>query len=187
MRSMKWAVAAVVASGLLGCGGSQPSIYRVAIDRLTVANLPVACYRAGQAPTTIPDKTTNMVDEEQWVFWEGVEDVSYLDIGSINYGMGQAQTVSIAGDSIEGGKDDDGEYVFKAERVETDSATEIYTTSATYTIEKLGATMEGSLLLRSACAGADCGGTPTCEVSLNFVGRKIKTDQLSLYGTEGGD
>lgn len=186
MRSMKWAVAAVVTSGLLGCGGSQPSIYRVAIERLTVANLPQTCYRAGQAPTTIPDKTTNMVDEEQWVYWEGVEDVSYLDIGTINYGMGQAQRVNITGDSIQGGKDDD-KYVFTAERVETDSATEIYTTSATYTIDKLGETIEGSLALHSACAGTDCAGTPTCDVSLAFVGRKIKTDQLSLYGTEGGD
>jgi hypothetical protein len=186
MRSIKWAVAVVLTSGLLGCGGSQPSIYRVAIERLTVANVPAACYRSGQAPTTIPDKTTNMVDEEQWVYWDGVEDQAYLDIGNINYGLGQAQRVNIAGDSIQGGKDGDS-YVFKAERVETDSATEIYTTSATYTIDKLGETLEGTLALRSACVGTDCAGTPTCEVSLKFVGRKIKTDQLSIYGTTGGN
>jgi hypothetical protein len=183
---MKWAVAAVMTSGLLGCGGSQPSIYRVAIDRLTPATVPTACYRAGQAPTA-PDKTTNMVDTEQWVFWEGVEDVSYLDIGDIGYNMGQAQGIDISGDAIQGEKNDDGEYIFKAERTETESATEIYTTSATYTIEKLGETIEGTLALRSACAGTDCGGTPTCDVSLNFVGRKINTDQLSVYDTEGGN
>jgi hypothetical protein len=176
----------VVTSGLLGCGGAQPSIYRVAIDRLTAANVPAACYRTGQAPTTIPDKTTNMVDEEQWVYWDGLEDQAYLDIGTINYGLGQAQRVDIDGDSIQGAKEED-QYIFKAERVETESATEIYTTSATYTITELGETLEGTLALRSACAGADCAGTPTCEVSLNFVGRKIKTDQLSIYGTNGAD
>jgi hypothetical protein len=186
MRSIKWAVAVAVTSGLLGCGGSQPSIYRVAIDRLTAANLPAACYRTGQAPTTIPDKTTNMVDEEQWVYWDGIEDQAYLDIGTIGYGLGQAHAIDIAGDSIQGGKQED-QYVFKAERVETDSATEIYTTSATYTIDTLSDTLEGTLALRSACVGTDCAGTPTCEVSLKFVGRKIKTDQLSLYGTNGAD
>lgn len=186
MRSMKWAVTAVVVSGLLGCGGSQPAIYRVAIERLTVANLPQTCYRAGQAPTTIPDKTTNMVDEEQWVYWEGVEDVSYLDIGTISYNMGQAQRVNMAGDSIRGGKKDDA-YVFMAERTETESTNEVYNTAATYTIDKLGQTLEGRLTLRSACVGTDCLGTPTCEVSLAFVGRKINTDQLSLYGAEGAD
>src|SRR5688572_19777367 len=126
MRSMKWVVAAVVTSGLLGCG-NQPAIYRVAVDRLTADKVPQTCYRAGQAPTTIPDKTTNMVDQQTWVYWEGVEDVSYLDIGTINYGMGQAQGVNLTGDAIQGGKDED-EYVFKAELSETDSATEIYTT-----------------------------------------------------------
>ncbi len=186
MRSIKWAVTAVVLSGLLGCGGSQPSIYRVAIERLTAANLPQTCNRAGQAPTTIPDKQTNMVDEEQWVYWEGVEDVSYLDIGTINYGLGQAQRVNLTGDSIQGGKKDDA-YVFTAERTETESANEVYTTSATYTIDKLGPTLEGRLTLKSACVGTDCLGTPSCEVSLAFVGRKINTDQLSLYGVEGAD
>lgn len=186
MRSMKWAVSAVVMSGLLGCGGSQPAIYRVAIERLTAANVPASCYRAGQAPTTVPDKTTNIVDEEQWVYWEGVEEVSYLDTGAINYGLGQAQRVSIAGDAIQGGKQEDA-YVFTAERTETESATEIYTTAATYTIDTLGETLEGRLTLRSACVGTDCAGTPTCEVSLAFAGRKIKTDQLSIYGVEGAD
>jgi hypothetical protein len=186
MRTFKWAVAVVMTSGLMGCGGSQPAIYRVAIERLTSANVPNTCYRTGQAPTTTPDKTTNVFDEEQWVYWEGVDDQAYLDTGAINYDMAQAQTVSIPGDSIQGGEDGD-QQVFRAERVQTDSVNEVYTTSATYAIDELGETLKGTLTLRSACVGTDCGGTPTCEVSLAFSGRKIKTDQLSIYGINGAD
>ena len=80
MRSLKWAVAVVAASSLLGCGGDQPSIYRVAIQRLTAENTPSSCYRTGQAPTVIADKATNLVDQQQWVIWNGVEDAIYLAI-----------------------------------------------------------------------------------------------------------
>lgn len=187
MRSIKWAVAVVAMGGLLGCGGPQPSIYRVAVERLTVQNVPSTCYRSGQAPTApFPDVSTNLVDEQQWVIWEGVEDTSYLETGGVDYGLGQAQDVSIGGDAIQGGKEDDN-WVFTSTRTLTESATEVYTTSATYTIESLGETLEGSLALNSACAGADCGGTPSCNVTLRFVGRKIKVDQLTAYGNTGND
>ncbi|MDY7225900.1 hypothetical protein [Hyalangium rubrum] len=185
MRSIKLAVAVVAVSGLLGCGGSQPSIYRVAMERVTLANT-AACFRAGQVPTTNPDETTNMVDEEQWVIWDGIDDVQYLEPGNIDYSLGQAEDISIGGEAIQGGKVEDN-TVFTTTRTRRESTTEIYTTSATYTIEKLGKTLEGSLALSSACAGADCGGIPSCNVTLRFVGRKISTDNLTVYDNSGGD
>jgi hypothetical protein len=184
MRSIRWAVAVVAVSSLLGCFDSQPSLYRVAIDPVA-QQVPTTCYRANQAPTA-PDTTTNIVDQQQWVFWEGVDDTAYLETGPINYTLGQAQRVVINGDAVQGTKTD-GKYTFTTERTQTDSPTEVYTTSATYTIDTLGDTLEGTLALHSHCTGADCAGIPTCDVSVKFVGRKIDTDQISLYDTGGGD
>jgi hypothetical protein len=183
MRFIKWAVAAVAASSLLGCEGSQPSIYRVAVDPVA-QNIPTTCYRSGQAPTA-PDKTTNIVDQQQWVIWEGVEDIAYLEPGNINYILGQAQRVVITGDAIQGSKAD-GKYTFVSERTQTDSPNEVYTTSATYTIDKLGETLEGTLALHSHCTGSECAGIPTCDVSVKVVGRKIDADQISLYNPGAG-
>lgn len=184
MRSIKWAVAVVAASSLLGCEGSQPSIYRVAVDPVS-QNIPTTCYRAGQAPAN-PDKTTNIVDQQQWVVWEGLDDTSYLEPGAISYNMGQARRVAINADALQGSKAD-GKYTFVSERTQTDSTTEIYTTSATYTIDKLGQTLEGTLALHSHCTGTDCGDIPTCDVSVKFVGRRIDTDRITIYSPNPGN
>jgi hypothetical protein len=183
MRSIPVAVAVMAASSLLGCEDSQPTLYRVAVEQVS-QHVPPTCYRANQAPTT-PDTTTNIVDQQQWVVWEGVDDTAYLEPGVINYTLGQAQRVIINGDAIQGTKAD-GKYTFTTERTQTDSATELYTTSATYTIDKLGDTLEGTLALHSHCTGSDCANIPTCDVAVKFVGRKIDTDQISLYDTDGG-
>jgi hypothetical protein len=184
MRSIPFAVAVMAASSLLGCEDSQPTIYRVAIEPVA-QHVPPTCYRTNQAPTN-PDTVTNIVDQQQWVVWEGVDGTVYLEPGVINYTLGQAQRVIINGDAIQGTKAD-GKYTFNTERTQTDSATELYTTSATYTIDKLGETLEGTLALHSHCTGSDCAGIPTCDVSVKFVGRKIDTDQISLYDTGGGN
>ncbi|WP_224247447.1 hypothetical protein [Hyalangium gracile] len=178
---MKWAVAVAVAtSSLLGCGNSQPSIYRVAVTPQVAPN---TCYRV--APTTPnPDTTTNIVDEKQWVIWKGIEEDVYLEPGTINYDMGEARNVTISGDAIRGSKNDDGEYVFTSQRTLILSTAETHTTVATYTIEELGKTLKGTLSLSSACAGADCGGSPTCNTTLSFSGRKLDGDREFLYGTD---
>lgn len=180
MRSMKWAVAAVAASSLLGCGNSQPSIYRVAVQPVVV---PTTCYRT--APTGTPDTTTNIVDEKQWVIWEGVDNKFYLEPGTINYPLGESQRVNIGGDAIEGGKQDK-QYVFTTVRTQNVSANEVYTTSATYTFDELGKTLKGTLSLHSNCAGSNCNGTPTCDVTTNFSGRQISGDRDIQYGSNGG-
>lgn len=185
MRSLKWAAAVVAATSFLGCGGNQPSIYRVAVQRLTTENIPSTCYRTGQAPTTIPDKSTNLVDQQQWVVWEGVEDAVYLEPGALNYTMGQAERVVISADAIQGAKAD-GKYTFETVRTLTDSATEVNTTSAIFTVDKLGGTIEGSLALRSQCAGADCNSSPTCDITLTYSGIKIDADQFSFFSPDPG-
>ncbi|MBN1209549.1 MAG: hypothetical protein JXB05_32160 [Myxococcaceae bacterium] len=182
MRSIPWAVAVVMTSGLLGCGDTQPSIYRVAIDRLTVQNLPGSCYTSGQAPSPIPDTASNVVNQEQWVIWKGLEDAMYLEPGDTSYNLGSAASVNITGDAIQGAKQDDN-YEFTTERVRTESANEVYTTSATYTIEDLSDTLKGTLRLNSRCTGTDCGNTPSCEVTLNFAGRKIDADRNIDFGS----
>lgn len=185
MRSLKWAVAVVAAVSFLGCGGNQPSIYRVAVQRLTAENIPSTCYQTGQAPTTIPDKSTHLVDQQQWVVWEGVEDAVYLEPGALNYTMGQAERVVISADAIQGSKAD-GKYTFETTRTLIDSATETNTTSAIFTIDKLGGTIEGSLALHSQCAGSGCSNSPTCDITLTYSGIKIDADQFSLYTASPG-
>jgi hypothetical protein len=186
MRSIKWAVAVVAASSLMGCGNSQPSIYRVAVQRLTQESFSSSCYASGQAPTTITDKSTNLVDQQQWVVWEGVEDAVYLEPGALNYSMGQAESVRLSADAIQGTKAD-GKYTFSSDRTQIDSSTETHTTSASWTIDKLGSTIEGSLLLRSQCAGTGCNFTTPCEVTLTYSGIKIDADQFSLYNANPGN
>jgi hypothetical protein len=186
MRFIKWAVAVAATSSLVGCFNSQPSVYRVAVDTLSAQNLPATCYRAGNAPTNITDKVTNIVDEKQWVTWEGIEDAVYFEPGNINYAMGEARNVNITGDAILGGKNDDGKNVFTSERTLRISDTETHTTSATYNFEKLGTTLQGTLTLHSACAGTGCNTSPTCDVTLNFSGRQIDGDQNIQYGNGSG-
>jgi hypothetical protein len=182
MRFIKWAVAVAAASSLMGCGNSQPSVYRVALDRAVVPN---TCYRT--APTGTPDTTTNLIDEKQWVVWEGLDGKKYLETGSISYVLGDAQRIIIIGDAIEGGKDDSKQTVFSTVHTQNQSANEIYTTSAVYTFEELGKTLKGTLALHSNCAGSNCGGTPTCDVTVNFSGRQIDADSSILYdnGSQG--
>lgn len=183
MRSMKWAVAAIAASSLLGCNNSQPSIYRVAVAPATV---PTTCFKT--APTGTPDTTTNLVDEKQWVVWEGVDDKFYLEPGTINYTMGEAQRVNIATDAIEGGKNDNKQWVFTTVHTQNASATEVYSTSATYTFDELGKTLKGTLTLHSACAGSNCSTTTqtTCDISLTFSGVEISGDHNIQFGSNGG-
>lgn len=179
MRFIKWAVAVAAVSSLVGCDNSQPSVYRVAVDTLTAQNLPTSCYTAGNAPQNITDKSTNLVDQKQWVVWKGLDDVVYLEAGNVNYALGEAHAVSISGDAIQGSKSDKN-YVFTSERTQRQSDTLTYTTSATYTIEDLSKTLKGTLTLHSTCVGSSCATTPTCDVTLNFSGRQINGDQYFL-------
>jgi hypothetical protein len=186
MSSIKWAAPVLAALSLLGCQGSQPSIYRVAVDRLGTENMPPSCYRAGNAPTTIADKSTNLIDEKQWVIWEGIEDKFYLEPGPINYQLAEARSITVSADAIVGTKTDSGTHEFVTDRTQTVSANEVYTTSAKYTFEELGKTIKGTLALHSQCAGSACNSTPTCDITLNFSGIQINGDRNIDYGSGSG-
>jgi hypothetical protein len=188
MRSFKFAVAALALSGL-GCGilgSSEPELYRVALSAAPNP-LPVTCFRAG-TPAPNPNTTdsqTSTVDEAQWVLWEGIDDVWYLDVGNntVQANMGHAPNLSIEADAIEGKKNDDGKYVFVTEVTdrETDS-TEV--NRVTFTFDDVGSTVEGTVNFFSSCTGTGCGtgNALTCEYSRRFVGRRIDADRFTGAG-----
>ncbi|HYO55700.1 hypothetical protein [Archangium sp.] len=173
MRSTLWAVAAVMAGGLMGCG-EQPRYYRVAIDRSPLNNLPTSCYRPGTVPTD--DKTNNVVDVGQWIIWDGVEGRQYLQVGDIDYELGDAQVRIVQGDAIVSTEGD--KPTFVVERTQTNPNR---TSRATYTFNKLGNTLEGTLVLSHACSGGT-GCDPNCEASLGFVGRRLDVEPTLQVG-----
>jgi hypothetical protein len=173
MRSMLWAVAAVMAGGLVGCG-EQPRYYRVAIERAPLNNLPTSCYRSGTVPTD--DKTNNAVDVGQWIIWDGVEGQKYLQVGDIDYRLGDARVFIGEGDAIVSTEAD--EPTFIIERTQTNPNR---TSRATYTFEKLGDTLEGTLALSYACSGGT-GCDPNCDASLRVVGRRLDVDPTLQVG-----
>jgi hypothetical protein len=187
MRSFKWAVAAFALGGLSGCnilGNSDPELYRVALS-VAPSPLPTTCYRSGAAPTDTPDTQTNTVSEEEWVLWDGIDGVKYLDIGdnTIRANMAHAPDVDLDVDAIEGKENDDGKYVFTVERTEHGTDGTIVT-AATYTFDDIGQTVEGTMTLRSSCAGADCGTNNqlSCEYSRRFVGRRVDAERFTGAG-----
>lgn len=169
MRSTLYAVAAVMVGGLMGCG-QQPQYYRVSIDRAPLANLPASCYSSGTVPTD--DRTVNAVDVGQWVIWDGVEDRKYLQVGDIDYRLGDARVQLTEGDAILSTEAD--KPTFTLERTQTGPNR---TTRATYTFDKLGETAEGSVALSYACSGGT-GCAPNCDASLRFVGRRVNADSM---------
>jgi hypothetical protein len=178
MRSTWWAVGAVAVGSLLGCG-QQPRYYRVAIDETPLHNLPASCYESGTAPT---DQTTNVVDVEQWILWDGVEGRKYLQVGNIDYALGDADDVDINGDALVS-TGEGGETTFTARRTRT-NPDRVY--EATYTLDQEGETLEGTIALSSTCTGTACA-VASCTATLSFVGRRIDADQEVLLGNSASD
>lgn len=169
LRSTLWAVAAVLMAGTMGCG-SEPKYYRVAIDRSPLDNLPTSCYSSGTPPT---DKTNNVVDVAQWILWDGVEDRQYLQVGAIDYTLGDARVRITTGDAIVSSEVDK-KTTFTVERTQTNPAR---TSRATYTLDKTSMdTLEGTLSLHYECSGTGC--SPNCDASLHFVGRQVDADTI---------
>jgi hypothetical protein len=188
MRSFKFAVAALALSGL-GCGilgSSDPELYRVAVSAAP-SPLPQTCFRAGTpapSPTTT-DTLTSTVDEAQWVLWEGIDDVWYLDVGnnSLSAEMGHAPGINISADAIEGRKNDNGQYIFTTELTDRETdRTEV--NRVTFTFEDVGSTVEGSVSFFSSCTGTGCGqgNALTCEYARRFVGRRVDADRFTGAG-----
>ncbi len=173
MRSTLWVLGAVMVGGMMGCG-QQPRYYRVAIDTSPLNNLTPSCYSDNTVPTD--DRTANVVDVGQWIIWDGVEDRKYLQVGDVDYELGDAQVRIIAGDAIVSSEAD--KPTFTAERTQTGPNR---TSRATYTFDKLGETVEGTLALSFSCS-APTGCPPNCEASLPFVGRRLDVDPTLQVG-----
>ncbi|HEX8441778.1 hypothetical protein [Archangium sp.] len=187
LRPMLWTVASVMVGGLLGCG-QQPKYYRVAIDQGPLRSLPSSCYAAGATP---PPSSNNLVDVQQWVLWDGVEDRKYLQVGDIDYTLGSSYGVEIPGDAVVSTGDGD-KTTFVAEQTastpSTSTSPATRTARATYTFDKEGMTIEGTLALSATCVGTGCDrDRPNCEASLRFTGRQVDADQEVLLAVESGN
>ncbi len=170
LRSTLCAVSAVLAMGLMGCG-EQPQYYRVSIDRSPLGNVPSSCYSSGTAPSP-NDRTTNIVDVAQWVIWDGVDGQKYLQVGDINYALGDARVDIDVGDAIVSTEGD--KPTFTVERMQTGPNR---VSRATFTFDKLGDTLQGKLALSYECTGTTtC--PPACNTSLDFVGRRLTAEPM---------
>jgi hypothetical protein len=185
LRSTLCVVTAVVAGGLLGCGQPQ-KYYRVAVDLAPLRNLPASCYNNN---TTPPPQTNTTQDVQQWVMWDGVDGKQYLEVGGVNYSMGNA-TVSITGDALVSSGDAK-KTTFVAERTLVEPSR---TYRATYTFDNegglfAGEIIDGSIALVSTCAAtgtSTCNQPTNCEATLRFSGRKLEADPMLLVGTSSG-
>ncbi|HEX5749037.1 MAG TPA: hypothetical protein VFZ09_22540 [Archangium sp.] len=177
LRSTLYAVAAVMTVGMMGCG-EQPRYYRVSIDRSPLGSMPSSCYSSGTAPTP-NDRTSNVVDVAQWVLWDGVEGQQYLAVGDINYSLGDARVDIDVSDAIVSVEKAD-KPTFTVERTQTGPNR---VSRATYTLNKVGDTLEGTIALSYECSGST-GCAPNCNASLNFVGRRLSAEPMVLVGSD---
>ncbi len=173
------ALAALAASTLLlGCD-PQPNVYKVAIDTSPLNSLPAECYASGSTPPTTVT-TTNVVDEQTWTWWPGVDKTSYLQVGSLSgYNLASAADIAI-GDTIQGE-----DKTFTATRIVASTTGTADTNTQTVKItlkDAPGATIQGTMFLRSehTCSPSQCS-RRTCEVTMNFVGRRLSVQQSATY------
>jgi hypothetical protein len=171
LRPTLFSMAAVMTVGMMGCG-EQPQYYRVSIDRSPLGSMPSSCYSSGTAPTPT-DQTTNVVDVAQWVLWDGVEGQKYLQVGDINYPLGDARVDIDVSDAIVSTEDAD-KPTFTVQRTQTGPNR---VSRATYTLDKAGDTLEGSIALSYECSGTT-GCAPNCNASLRFVGRRLTAEPM---------
>jgi len=177
LRSTLCAVAAMMTVGMMGCG-EQPKYYRVSIDRSPLSSMPGSCYSSGTAPTP-NDRTTNTVDVEQWVLWDGVEDQKYLAVGDVTYALGDALVDIDVGDAIVSTKAD--KPTFTAERTRTGPNR---VSRATYTLDKVGETLQGTIALSYECTGSTGCAVANCSASLNFVGRRLTAELMVVVSND---
>ncbi len=178
--------------GLAGCNSGQPRIYRVAVDRSPInTSLPPSCYRVAQPNGGIVSPVdVNYRQQEQWVVWEGVEKVEYLDMGSTSFKLGDSPKIDVT--SLIEGK----EKVFAASHAELKAVADQYTEQRRMTVtvkfDDYSFAPKGTVALKSeyACSGP-AGRCPTgealpadganCEGLLSFVARRVDAQQVTFY------
>jgi len=170
-------IAVLASMSLMGCGDSQPSVYRVAIDESGLADVPGACYFSGVVPSDV-DKRTNAYSEQVWTLWTGESaDSSYLDIQAHEYDLGDLM-LNVGDITVRGGP--------KAwTTVKTDVQGASNTREETLTISfdgTPGSTGKGTLFIKvtNTCSGSSS--CRTCEATLPFFARRIPHDVPSQGG-----
>jgi hypothetical protein len=193
MQRMMMAFVAVAA--LAACNGGQPRIYRVAVDQTPARNVQTAaCWKMQAVPTSFINET-NLLVEEQWVIWDGLDSQGapkyFLDFGRQNFNLGDAPEIDfneLISSGVQG--------QFSGQRVRSQQVPGIYTevrqTSITVTFNDLGAAPTGTMSLKAAYA---CQGTcppenqvndpRSCEVPLQFSARRIDVSRIAGYSEQG--
>ena len=186
------ALGALSLLSLAGCLQGQPRIYRVAVDATPVRTIAVpSCFRNNNLPAGRGNITEqNYRSEDEWVIWNGVDQVEYLDLGNQTFNLGDAPTITVA-DLIEGT-----EKTFSAlrnvQKPIGDQYTEARQTQVSVKFNDYSAVPVGTISLNSqyACikGRADCpvgDASPqdaaSCNSSLNFVARRIDVQQITAY------
>lgn len=193
MRSMKVvALGALALVSFAGCLQGQPRLYRVAVDATPVRTIAVpSCFRNNNLPAGRGNITEqNYRQEDEWVIWNGVDQVEYLDLGTQTFNLGDSPTIRVS-DLIEGT-----EKTFSALRNEqkpiADQYTEARQTQISVKFNDYSAVPTGTIALNAqyACikGRADCpvgDASPqdaaSCSSSLNFVARRIDVQQITAY------
>jgi hypothetical protein len=194
MHYFKFSLFGALATGLLGCSNGQPRIYRVSIDAspLTAINNP-SCYVNNTIPMARDTETkNNLRTESEFVIWSGADQVEYLDVGKQVFQIGNAPVITI-NELIEGSSTD---KTFTAgitkQTAYGDTYVEARISTATFKFNDYSAVPQGTITLDSkyACQGvrgscpqpAIAADSASCSSTLQFVARRIDTQQISSYG-----
>ncbi len=183
-----WCAFAVLAVGV-GCGPSQPRIYRVAIDLspMTDAALPASCFIDQAKPADVVS-AQNLRLEKEWVVWDGASPKAYLDQnGGTPWKLGDATPIDIV-EMIEGS---DKSFTGSKTRTTTSAAPAYALTeqaSVNITFEQWSQVSNGTLVLSSqySCLANPQTNCPANRVScgpitLPFVARRVDTTKTSVY------
>ncbi len=183
MRAVKFAIAAAMVAGLVGCNTGQPRIYRIAIDNSPLTSLPPSCYQ-NNTVSTLRSIGTNLRSETQWTVWDGVENKQYLDVGSLSIKLGQADSVTV-GSMIEGA-----DKVFSGQLVEqklpdpNSQYTYTKTLSLIVSFDDMGAAPKGTIEVSSQYTCTSCNNNDNkvnCAAQLAFTGRRVDASNTAIY------
>ena len=186
------ALGALALISFAGCLQGQPRLYRVAVDATPVRTIAVpSCFRNNNLPAGRGNITEqNYRSEDEWVIWNGFDQVEYLDLGTQAFNLGDAPTIRVS-DLIEGT-----DKTFSALRNEqkpiADQYTEARQTQISVKFNDYSAVPTGTINLNAqyACikGRADCpvgDASPqdaaSCSSQLNFVARRIDAQQITAY------
>ncbi len=181
-----------------GCNNGQPRIYKVALDKTPLRTIAdPSCYKNSQLPSGDQVTEVNYRVDAQWVIWDTGDGKQYLDIGTAQFKLGDAPTISVS-DMIETSQ----AGTFQGSRNETNTAAgagippstvnETRQTSITVTFNDEGAAPSGNLQLRAqyACVGNCLQPNPSpdsvsCATQLSFEARRIDTSRIEAYSATG--